>query len=197
MPSQIQVFTLQSAAMEKENGMPPTELDQTGFDRSPAAFAELYRQYLNLVYRYLYLKVGNTAEAEDLTSQVFLAALEGLPRYRHQGHFAAWLFSLARRKAADYYRGAPLTELDHGEREPAAPEADLLGRVIQQEELQALSRLISALSEDERELLRLRFAARLSFEEMAAVLERKTSAVKMALYRLLERLETQLEASHE
>jgi len=169
----------------------------TDFDRSPAAFEKLYRQYLNPVYRYLYSKTGSPVDAEDLTSQVFLAALGGLPRYRHKGHFSAWLFSLARRKAADYYRNRqPQVSLDEKEIERPAPEADLLSGVIHAEEMQSLGRLIAALPEEERELVRLRFAARLGFEEIAAVLDKKTSAVKMALYRLLERMEKQLEASH-
>ncbi len=185
-------FPLQSGVMDFTG---PSQTHE--FDRSPAAFEALYRQYLTPVYRYLYLKTGSPAEAEDLTSKVFLAALEGLPRYRHQGHFSAWLFSLARRKAADYYRGRqPQASLDEGESEPHAPEADLLAGVIHAEELRSLGGLIAALPEEERELVRLRFAAGLGFEVIAAVLGKKTSAVKMALYRLLERMEKQLEASH-
>ncbi len=193
MTNPLQTFTIQSGAMQtQENSLP------AGFDRSPAAFAELYRQYLTPVYRYLYFKVGSPAEAEDLTSQVFLAAWEALPGYRHQGHFSAWLFSLAQRKAADYYRcRSPQTSLEAGEIDLPAPEADLLSGFIHQEELHRLGLLIAGLSDEERELIRLRFAAGLSFDEMAIVLGRKLSAVKMALYRLLERLETQLEASHD
>ncbi len=186
------IYLLQSDRMNiKDNAQ------ANDFDRSPASFEELYRQYLKPVYRYLYLKTGNPAEAEDLTSQVFLSALEGLPRYRHQGHFSAWLFSLARRKVADHYRSRqPQAGLDESETELPAPETDLLSGVIHEEEMQSLGKMIAALTEDERELVRLRFAARLGFEEIAAVLGRKTSAVKMALYRLLERMEKQLEASH-
>lgn len=56
--------------------------------RDPAAFAALYRRHVTPVYRYLYSRVGNTADAEDLTAQVFTEALEGLGRYREVGSFA-------------------------------------------------------------------------------------------------------------
>ncbi len=192
MTDETRNFPLQSGVMDI------TEPERTSdFDRSPAAFEKLYRQYLKPIYCYLYLKTGSPAEAEDLTSQVFLSALEALPRYRHQGHFSAWLFSLARRKAADFYRShQPQASLDENGIEPPAPEVDLLAGVIHRAELQSLGRLIAALPEDERELIRLRFAAGLGFEEIAAILGKKTSAIKMALYRLLERMEKQLEASH-
>ncbi len=186
-------FPLQSGTMDVTEPARTRE-----FDRSPAAFEALYRQYLKPVYRYLYLKTGRQVDAEDLTSQVFLSALGGLPQYRHKGHFSAWLFSLARRKVADYYRShRPQASLDEEGIDPIAPEADLLAGVVQAEEMQSLSSLLAALPDDERELVRLRFAAGLGFEEIAAVLGKKTSAVKMALYRLLERMEKQLEASHD
>lgn len=183
-------MALQSMLMETQDER------SAKFVYSPAAFGELYRAYLDPVYRYLLARVGNPAEAEDLTSQVFLAALEGLSRYKHQGHFTAWLFSIARRKAADHYRREkPETVLDL-ENSPPSPEMDSLSKIIHQEDLQNLVVLVSTLTEDERELLRLRFAGRLNFEEIATLLNRKTSAVKMSFYRLLERLENQLEADH-
>ncbi len=56
--------------------------------RDPSAYAELYDRYLNPVYRYFFLRLGNRPEAEDLTSQVFLAALKSLPGYRQGSSFA-------------------------------------------------------------------------------------------------------------
>jgi RNA polymerase sigma-70 factor, ECF subfamily len=161
----------------------------------PEIFAALYRQYLAPVYRYLFARTGAAAEAEDLTSQVFLAALEGLPNYQHRGQFAAWLFAIARRKAADFHRARyahPHLELAPAE---PAPAPDPLAQVIHSEELQRLTGLVGSLDEDERELLRLRFAAGLSFVEIAALLQRSPSATKMALYRLLARLESRLEVN--
>jgi RNA polymerase sigma-70 factor (ECF subfamily) len=163
----------------------------------PCAFADLYDRYLPRVYRYLFSKVSSQADAEDLTSQVFIAALEAFPRYRHKGHFNAWLFSIARRKAADHYR----RHISQAPIEQARVEEislhNFLTEVVKQDELRRLADLITKLNEQEQELLRLRFAARLGFAEIARLLKRTEGAVKMSLYRLLEQLESQLEANDE
>ncbi len=62
----------------------------------PQDFAPLYRRYATPLYRYLYQQLGDPHEAEDLTSSTFGKALASLDRYREQGSFAAWLFSIAR-----------------------------------------------------------------------------------------------------
>lgn len=164
--------------------------------QEPAAFTALYRKYLGPVYRYHYARTGHAADAEDLTSQTFLAALEALPRYRDQGTFAAWLFAIARCKVADHYREATMESLEDWSEQISAedPRSDPAGDILQAEERRRLARRLAGLDEDERELLR--FAACLPFEQIAALLGRKLSAVKMALYRLLERLERQMEADH-
>ena len=65
----------------------------------PRAFEELYRRHVQAVYKYFYNRTWNQNEAEDLTEQTFIAALEGIQQYRENGLFLAWLFSIARRKA--------------------------------------------------------------------------------------------------
>ena len=154
--------------------------------RDLAAFAVLYQRYVTRVYRYVYSRVGNIEDAEDLTAQVFLAALEGLPRYREQGNFAAWLFTLAHHRATDHWRKRPILSL---EEIPDLPDDHDLHEQVSQDEAQAQLRLlVRQLSDDDQELLRLRFAAGLRFEQIGAVLGRKEAAVKMAMRRLLQRL---------
>lgn len=69
------------------------------------AFGEVYEEYLNGVYRYLYARTTNTEDASDLTQQVFLKAFEGFPTYRDQGHpISAWLFKIAHNTVVDFHR---------------------------------------------------------------------------------------------
>jgi RNA polymerase sigma factor (sigma-70 family) len=163
--------------------------------QTPSAFAPLYDRYVRPIYRYLYSRLANAQEAEDLTAQTFLSALEALPRYRDDGHFSAWIFSIARNRAMDYFRKNRYeSRLDMVEAEAKVEDPDLLSQVIQSQDISLLSGLISGFSETDRELIRLRYLAELSFAEMSALLGKREDAVKKSFYRLLARLESQMEA---
>jgi len=159
--------------------------------QDPAHFSPIYMRYLNPVYSYLLAQVWDAEEAKDLTAQVFLQALQDLPKYRPIRPFSAWLFTIARHRAADYFRRRSQSPLDE-EIHLTANSTDPLVEVLQNERLAHLQLVVRGLAEDEQELLRLRFAAGLGFSEIAALLGRKESAVKMAVYRILSRLEKQL-----
>jgi RNA polymerase sigma-70 factor (ECF subfamily) len=157
------------------------------------AFAVLYRRYLTPLYRYLYRRLGNEKDAEDLTAQVFTEALEGLAAYRERGRFSSWLFTIARRRLVDLYRQRIPTVLD----DPPDGAPGLQAALEQGETYSRLGRLLQKLDQNQQELLRLRFSAGLEFAEIAAILRRNTGAVKMSFYRILERLRAQWETEHE
>ncbi len=164
--------------------------------RDTKAFARLYRAYVRQIYRYVLSRIGNSEDAEDLTSQIFIEALEALPRYDHHGYFLAWLFSIARHRLLNFQqRRLPEVDIDLAECH-ASPMLDPLTQVIQGEENRNLLQFIQALKEEEQDLLRLRFVAELGYAEIGALLRRKEDAVKKQVYRLLARLESQLEANH-
>lgn len=165
--------------------------------QNPAAFAPLYQQFVNPVFSYLFSRLGNRSEAEDLTSQVFLEALEGLSRYRFKAPFAAWIFTIARRRVIDRLRKATPQRLDPEHDNFPAATPDPLAQMIHSEELQHLANRLARLDEEERELLRLRFSAALSYEAIGALLGRSPAAVKMNVHRVIKRLESQMEASNE
>jgi len=167
--------------------------------RDPALFAAVYERWVGPIYQYFHFRTGDAPSAEDLTSQLFLSAFQALPRYRHQGHFAAWIFAIARNLAAGFYRQrareAPLEDAGDGPDgiAPADPQADADRR----DEIAALRRAIRALPGEEQELIRLRYAAGLSFADIALVLNRSEDAVKKSTYRLQARLQSLLEQNHE
>jgi RNA polymerase sigma-70 factor (ECF subfamily) len=159
--------------------------------KNPADFAAVYDRYVQPVYRYFYSRVDSPADAEDLTAQTFLAALEALPRYHHRGYLSAWLFSIARSKAMDHFRRRrSQVQLSDAER---SDEPDPLTYVAHGDEIARLLNLVRGLEETDRELIRLRYVADLSFAEIASLLGKKEDAVKKTLYRLLDRLQNQLD----
>lgn len=158
----------------------------------PASFGMLYDRYVQHIYRYAYSRVENTRVAEDVTSQTFMAAYESLGRYRERGYFSAWLFRIAQSEINNHFRRSR-REVGLEATRRLAEVDDALGSVIQDEELGRLRFLIKKLNDDERELIRLRYVAELSFVEMADLLGKREDAVKKSVYRLLERLKGQME----
>src|SRR6185503_1319500 len=71
----------------------------------PQAFAELYRRHVRSIYRYHLAHTRNVKDAEDLTSQTFIAALEGIHSFRGTGPYITWLIGIASRKRALFFRG--------------------------------------------------------------------------------------------
>ncbi len=150
------------------------------------AYSTLYRRYLTPLYRYIFRRLGNFHDAEDITAQVFTEALEGLVagRYHQDGCFVAWLFTIARRRVADFYRRGFSTQLD----DPSSTEPGLLAVIEKSEDLLRLASMLDQLDEERQELLRLRFSAGLSFLEIGMIDGRSEAAVKMAIYRTIEYL---------
>jgi RNA polymerase sigma-70 factor, ECF subfamily len=159
-----------------------------------SAFAALYQHYLPPLYRYLLRRVSNVHDAEDMTSQVFMQALEGLVAHQYQngGCFAAWLFTIARRRLVDFYRRRPNATLN----DYPSPDPALLTAIEKGQDLQRLAHCLSLLDEDRQELLRLRFSAGLSFSQIGMLEGRSEAAVKMAVYRALEFLQEHWEVEN-
>jgi RNA polymerase sigma-70 factor (ECF subfamily) len=182
----------QQIANQQSNNGEPEEKMVADAKQTPQAFAAIYDHYVNQIYRYLLSHVGNSAEAQDMTSQVFLSALDGLSTYQHKGHFAAWLFTIARHKWMDYFRQEhrelPLEAVVNL---PSKDDPQL--ETLNLEEIQMIRRAVCELPEEDQELIRLRFVARLNFAEIALILGCKEEAAKKRLYRLLAHLENEME----
>lgn len=156
-------------------------------DRS--AFVALYRRYLPRVYRYVYRRVGNQQDAEDVTASVFTEAMESLNDYREQGSFAGWLFTIAHRRVADYHRrqreGISLEEVA-----PALSDSGpgLEALALRRDRLERVAQALDELTADRQEALALRFFGELSNKEVAQVMGKSEAAVKMLVYRAIRQL---------
>lgn len=156
----------------------------------PEAFAELYRRHVTSVYRYHMAHTGNVHDAEDLTSQTFMAALEGIRSYRGTGSYIAWLMGIASKKRALFFRRTkPEVPLDAALHlpTPSLPTDKAASRRLQREQLLGALKTISS---DRAEALILCFFSGLSFIEAAQALGKSESAVKMLISRGLQDLRT-------
>lgn len=161
-----------------------------------ASFGKLYDQYAPSIYRYILSRTGNTQDAQDITAQTFLKAMEMLPRYHHHGYFSAWLFSIARNKYIDHFRRIKKDSTQVLEY-VTNPDPDILSTIVNQERLIALRNILYSLPEEEQDLLSLRNVGELSFSEIAEIFKKSEEAIKKKYYRLLARLQSQLEEENE
>ena len=162
--------------------------------RDLRAFSALYERYATQVYRYLLFRVGNADDAQDLTSQTFLAAMESLPKYRGQSQFIGWLLGIARHKTADQFRRRkPEVEIEDAEMLADNEEHpdELIGRQL---EVEQVMRKLKVLAPDRAEALSLRLFAELDVREIATIMKRDEAAVRMLVWRGLKDLQAQLAA---
>jgi RNA polymerase sigma-70 factor (ECF subfamily) len=148
-------------------------------------------QLLRRVYAYVAYRVGESAEAEDITSETFERALRYRKTYdARKGEPVGWLLGIARNCIYDAHmrpKPAPLAD------EPVAPddpEEEVATRL-------ALSQALASLTDGDRDLLALRYGADLSPREIAGLLDRRTNAVEVALSRARTRLGAALEQAGE
>lgn len=156
----------------------------------PEAVSELYRRYADLIYRYIVYRVGDSSTAEDLLGDVFVRALERLPEYRELGRpFEAWLYSIAHSKVIDYYRRQKVrkTVVLHEEL-MAAEAAEPHQLVVQRDDLQRAWGAVAELTDDQQQVVTLRFLANYSIAEVAAQLGKTEGAIKSLQNRALATL---------
>jgi RNA polymerase sigma-70 factor (ECF subfamily) len=151
------------------------------------AFGDLYERHLSAIYRYVYYRVGEAREAEDVTEMIFLKAWEALERYRPTGApFRVWLYRIAHNVVVDRYRTRKTADaLDEQHPDRALhPEA----HVERDEGRQALLGALARLDPAHQQVLTLRFMCELSHAETALTMGRSEGAVRVLQHRALAAL---------
>jgi RNA polymerase sigma-70 factor (ECF subfamily) len=157
------------------------------------AFAAIFDAYAGPVHRFIASRVNRPSDAEDLTQLVFVKALEALPRYEARGiPFGGWLFRLARNAIIDQARTRkdhlPLVAALTRETEEAGPEA----RAALRDDLDRVAAALRDLTEDQREVIELRFFAGLSVLETAIAMGRQEGTIRGLQFRAIASLRRSL-----
>src|SRR5438105_1071874 len=153
-------------------------------------FQTFYQENLGLIYRFVYSKVGNREEAEDLTSQIFIKAVRGVDTERGPQSVQKWLFQVARTTIADYWRTyyrVSVNSLDElleaGWEVPAEEEST----AVSSSPIERVQRILQALPEHYREVLNCRFLLNLSIRDTALRMGLTEANVKVLQFRALKR----------
>ena len=175
------------------------EVERSTVDRARTgdqnALADLYDWYMPRVYRYAVARLGNTAEAEDVTEEVFLKMLGGISGFRWRDvPFSSWLFRIAHNEVATHFRrsaqrGGPTAALsedmvDHND-----------GPALQVEQtmtIEEVRRATDALPDAQRDVIVLRFAVGLSITETAKALGKREGNVKALQHKAVAKLQRML-----
>jgi RNA polymerase sigma-70 factor (ECF subfamily) len=157
----------------------------------PGPFEQVYDSHVVGIYRFIYARVGNHPDAEDLTAQVFVRAVEQLDMSRDRRQVAAWLYRVAHNATADYWRAfyrLPVVGVDHVA--PGWEPADESGRPQPEPDERAgvrVQALLRKLPDHYRRVLELRFLERMTVAETANALGISNGNARVLQYRALRR----------
>ena len=156
-----------------------TELIARAQNGDTAVISALYEHYHLRVYRYLYYRVGNKQTAEDLTSEVFLRMLRFIGGFHPpSSSFQAWLFQIARNLANDHFRKTESRGHAQLEEEMTTTVADMDKELDRNLTSEGLLQALTKLTEEQRDVIVLRFVSGLPIAEVAQSLNKSEDAIK-------------------
>lgn len=156
-----------------------------------AAFAEIYDAYVDTMYRFVFFKVGSRPDAEDLTSEIFLKVWKYLQEESHSVQsIRALLYTVARNAVVDLYRSRAREKTESlAGVETLSITTDVRQELDAKDEVQKLIRDIRLLKQEYQEVLLLRFVEELSLREVARVIGKRPTNVRVMIHRALKKLE--------
>lgn len=172
-------------------------LVQQAINGDQDAFEILYNQYLEPIYRYVYFRVEDEKEAEDLTEEVFIRAWEGLPRYQHGKYrFVSWVYRIAHNLLVDYRRKRkPIRLSDEHLKHMSSPDSSTEDEAAHSYNVGLVQQAVEKLTEEERQVVLLRFIEGLTHLEISAIIGKSEGACRVIQHRALTNLSRHLRHS--
>lgn len=194
------IITKRDRDKVRANAVFPEEDEKALIERAKSdreAFGELYRRYVDRIYNYVYYRVGNQAEAEDLTARIFFRALQHIGRYEDQGApFSAWLYRIARNLVANWHRDNSRRQIIGIDAIGQWPLGEITPELAAErtEDQAFLLAAVRRLPVERQELLILKFVERHSNAEIGAIMGRSEGAIKSLYHRTLRSLREAMQA---
>ncbi|MBP9686893.1 MAG: sigma-70 family RNA polymerase sigma factor [Candidatus Doudnabacteria bacterium] len=153
------------------------------------ALGQIYDEYFERIFRFIYFRTSHTETAEDLTEEVFIKAFRSLSRMDGGAEkLQAWLFQIARNAVIDHYRSKkPTTDIAEVEQELSYT-SSIVDELSLETEQKALLGAVDKLPFDQAQVIRLRFLEELDISEIAVQLNRSEGNIRIIQFRALKRL---------
>jgi len=180
--------TLSKEKPEMENTQDAFLVEQAKKDMKH--FEKLYLKYHSLIFRFLHKRVVNTSAVNDLTSQVFLKAMQNLHKYEHKGFpFSSWLYRIALSETGNMFRAEKAERALKIEWEKAS---ELLTEVDPDNEFRidnmALSKALNELNDEQLNMVEMRFFEKIRLKEIATIMEITESNAKVKMHRTMKKV---------
>ena len=184
---------IDNKSKEKEDNMESRiiELVKESQQGNKESFAEIYDQFIEKIYRFIFYKTFNRETAEDLTSQTFLNVLEKITTFNpEKGTFSGWIYTIARNQIIDHYRAQNKEPINLSDLIQSS--VNIEAEVILSEEISQVLSLLDKMKEEQREIIILRVWDEMPYNQIAALLNRSEASCKMIFSRTILKLRDEL-----
>ena len=163
-------------------------------DGDAEAFGRIYDGYVERIYRFVFFRVDDQQTAEDITSQVFLKAWSNLDRFEFtRTPYIAWLYTIAHNTVIDHYRTRKITTALEDVQLSQPDDAEAVENQIDLTvEMKTIKTAMQSLTDDQQQVLHLRFIEGMSNTEIARQLGKREGAIRALQMRGLQALAKQL-----
>lgn len=160
-----------------------------------AMLTSCFNQYYDKIARYIYIRLGDGAESEDLASEVFLKAYKSLDSFKERGvPMQAWLYKIAHNLLVDHHRKQSKMKIVHSENDlEVTDDNDTMSTAFVNVEFTRVLESLSRLTQEQRQVIELRFFGGLTSEEVGRVMDKSSGAVRQMQSHAIKRLRLLME----
>jgi len=157
--------------------------------KDPSHFGPVYKEYHEQIFRYIYQRLGDEETAFDITSQVFMKALNSLHKYEYKGvPFSSWLYRIAKSEVYQAFRDKKAERTVNLETIHLFDIAEEIEEDSNEKNKAAILKCLNSLKEGDVELIEMRFFEKRSYKEMGEILDIKENNAKVKTFRALDKL---------